>query len=213
MRAQPIFEETDDADAGKSGIDGEIGRGAGAHEQRPRGLDAHHLAGAFKFPYGHRATGEAAAEARVIEELARMLRATMAIEVGGSRSSREALGTRTDGHCDHVLLQALFITDPGVETGSEHIDEAILSNHLQANVRIGCEEARHDRGKHEPGGADRHIESERAGRLIAKSIHHIESRLHFGQGRAEPLQQALAGLGRGDASRRAVEEPDAELCL
>ena len=39
MRAQPVVEETDDADASNRGIDGEIGRGADAHEQRPSGLE------------------------------------------------------------------------------------------------------------------------------------------------------------------------------
>src|SRR5579862_7230808 len=107
MRAQPLIEEADDADAGDRGIYGEIGRGADADEQWPRRLDPHHFAGALELPRRHRAAAEATAQARVAEELARMLQTTVAIKVGGSRSSRKALRTRTDRHCDHVLLQSL----------------------------------------------------------------------------------------------------------
>ena len=42
-------------------------------------------------------------------------------------------------------------------------------------------------------------------------VDHVECRLNLGQRRAEPLEQALAGLGRGDASGRAIEQPHAEL--
>src|SRR5580765_8940744 len=114
MRAQPLVEEADDADAGNRGIDGEIGRGADADEQWPRRLDPHHLAGALELPRRHRAAAEPAAQARVLEELARMLGTTVAIEVGRSRSSRTALRARTDRHRDHVLLQSLVITDSSV---------------------------------------------------------------------------------------------------
>ena len=211
MRTQPLVEETDDADAGNRGIDGEIGRGADADEQWPRRLDPHHLAGALELPRRHRAAAEAATQARVLEELARMLGTTVAIEVGGSCSSRKALRARTDRHRDHVLLQSLVITDSSVEPGTEDIDEAILGDHLQTNLRISCEKARHDPRKDKPHGADRHIEPECARGLVAESIHHIESRLHFGQRGRESLKQPLAGFGGGDASRRSVKEPDAEL--
>jgi hypothetical protein len=58
---------------------------------------------------------------------------------------------------------------------AEHIDEAILGDHLQTNLWISCEKARHDPRKDEPHGAHRHIEPECAGRLVAKWVHDIES--------------------------------------
>src|SRR5580765_5537970 len=213
MRAQPLVEEADDADAGNRGIDGEIGRGADADEQWPRRLDPHHLAGALELPRRHRAAAEAAAQARMLEELAWMLGATAAVKVSGSRSRRKALRARTDRHGDHVLLQSLVITDSSVEPGAEYIDEAIVGGHLQTNLRISCEKARHDPRKDEPHGADRHIEPERTRGLVAKSVHHIESRLHLGQRGRESLKQPLAGLRGGGASRRSIEEPNAELAF
>jgi len=112
MRAQPVVEEIDDADARNRGIDGEIGRVADAHQQWPRGLDLHHLARALELARRHRAAAKAAAQARVLEEFPRMLWTTAPIEVSGSRGRGKALRTRTDRH---VLLQSLVVTDPGVE--------------------------------------------------------------------------------------------------
>ena len=69
------------------------------------------------------------------------------------------------------------------------------------------------RRQHQPRGADRHVEPQRPGRPVAKGVHHIERRLDLAQRRREPIEQALAGLGRRDAARGAVEQPDAELRL
>src|ERR1700722_15023756 len=44
MRTQPVLEEIDDAGTGDRCVDGEIGRPAGPHDQRPRRIDAHYLA-------------------------------------------------------------------------------------------------------------------------------------------------------------------------
>ena len=141
------------------------------------------------------------------EQLARMFRPAVAIEVGRRGGGGEALDARPDRHRDHVLLQPLVVADAGVATGREHIDEALLGDHLQPDVGIGGEERRHDAGQHQPRGADRHIEPQRARRPVAKAVHHVERGLDLGQRRAEPLKQALAGLGGHDAARRAVEQP------
>ena len=137
----------------------------------------------------------------------------MAIEIGGAGGGREALHARADRHGDHVLLEPLVVADAGIAAGRQHVDEAVLGDHLQPDVGIGREEGRHDRGQHQPRRADRHVEAERAGRPVAKAVHHIERRLDLAQRRAEPLEQARARFGRGDAARRAVEQPDAELGL
>ena len=81
-----------------------------------------------------------------------------AIEIGRSGGGGEALDARPDRHRDHVLLQPLVVADAGVAAGRQHVDEAVLDDHLQPDVRIGGEEGRHDRGQHEPRRADRHVE-------------------------------------------------------
>ena len=64
----------------------------------------------------------------MLEEFAWMPGTTVAIKVSGSRSSREALGTRTDWYRDHVLLQSLVITDPGIPVYS--VRRGIPTRHL-----------------------------------------------------------------------------------
>ena len=51
----------------------------------------------------------------------------------------------------------------------------------------------------------------RSREVVAKAVHGVEGRFYFCQYRAKPLQQAL-NCFRGPP-RRAVEQPDAELCL
>ena len=154
--------------------------------------------------------GEAAAQAGMAEQVARMLRPAVAVEIGRGGGGGEALDARADRHRDHVLLQPLVVADAGVAAGREHVDEAVLGDDLQPDVGIGGEERRHDARQHQPRRADRHVEPQRAGRPVAKAVDHVERRLDLGQRRAEPLQQARARLGRRDAARGAVEQPDAE---
>ena len=114
------------------------------HEQRPGRIDLHDLAVALELPGRRRAAREAAAQAGVAEQLARMLRPAVAIEIGGRGGGGEALHARADRHRDHVLLEPLVVADAGVAAGREHVDEAVLGDHLQPDVGIGGEKRRHD---------------------------------------------------------------------
>ena len=121
------------------------------------------------------------------EQIARVLRPAMAIEIGRGGAEWQSAAARADRHRDHVLLQPLVVADAGVATGREHVDETVLGDHLQADVRIGGEERRNDRRQHQPRRADRHVELERARRPVAKAVHHVERGFDLAQRRAEPL--------------------------
>ena len=56
-------------------LDREVGRRAEPHDQRPGRIDPHDLAVALELPGRHRAAGEAAAQAGMVEQVARMLAA------------------------------------------------------------------------------------------------------------------------------------------
>jgi len=149
----------------------------------------------------------------VAEQVAGVLGPAVAGKVSGRRGGGEALDTGPDRDRDHILFQSLAVTDAGIATGGEHVDEAVLGDHLQPDFGISGEERRHDRGQDEPRHAERDIESERAGRPLAKAIHHVKRSFDFGQSRSEPLEQVRARLGGNNTPRRPVEEPDAELRL
>src|SRR5690348_13685071 len=102
-------------------------------------------------------------ETSMVEKLARVFGPLVPLEVGWGRSGCEALNARADRHRNHVLLQSLVITDPGITSGSQNIDEAILSYYVQPDLRICREERWHDLGQHQACRTDWDIEPERTG--------------------------------------------------
>ncbi len=91
------------------------------------------------------------------------------VEIGRRRRGGEALLTWANRHGYHVLLEPLFVTDPCIAAGCQHVDEAVFGNHLEADVRIGSEEGWHDTGQDEARGTDRHIQSKRTRRFCVGS--------------------------------------------
>ena len=122
-----------------------VARADAAPISGPVGSTSHHLAVALELPGRHRAAGEPAAQAGMVEQVARMLGSAARIEIGRRRGGGEALHARPDRHGDHVLLQPLVVADAGVAAGRQHVDEAVLDDDLQPDVGIGREKRRHDR--------------------------------------------------------------------
>jgi len=56
------------------------------------------------------------------------------------------------------LFQPFVVADARVAAGRKNIDEVIVGDHLQSDVRISGEEGRNDRGQHQARSADRNIE-------------------------------------------------------
>ncbi len=83
MRFQPAFEQMDDSQAIDRGPYRQIHRGARLDDQRPARIDPHHLARAFELPDRHRTAGEAPTQARMVEQVARMLRPAVRGQIGG----------------------------------------------------------------------------------------------------------------------------------
>src|SRR5205814_7619578 len=125
-RTQPVLEQVDDAQAGDRRVDREAGRAADADEKRPGRIDLDHRAIAHELPEWHGAAGKAAAEAGMVEQLARVRRAAAALEVVGRGGGGEALHAGTDRDRDHVLLQPLLVANAGIAPGRDHVDEAFL---------------------------------------------------------------------------------------
>ena len=211
IRTQPILEQFDHAAAGHRGIDGQVGGGADTDDERTRRGDLHDLAVTFEFPGGgHRTAGELSEQARVVEEFARMMGAAAPIEIVRRGRGSIALHTRTDGNGDHVLFQPLVVADPGIAAGCQHVDEAILRDHLEADVGIGREEGGHDARQDEARRTDRYVQPQRACRPIPEAVDHIQRRIDLCQRRTEPIQQPRACFGWRDAARGAVEQPYAQ---
>src|SRR3546814_8209347 len=54
----------------------------------------------------------------------------------------------------------------------------------------------------------RHVEPQRARRAVAEAAHRVERRRYLAEGRCQAVQQPGARLGRGDAARGPVQQPD-----
>ncbi len=174
MRAQPVLEKIDDAGAGECCRDCKIGGRPDLYEERSGRIDLHDLSVALKLPGRHCAAGEAAAQAGMLQQFARVMRPAVTIKIGGRCRSGEALDARPDRHRDHVFFQSLAVANSRVAPGRQDIDKAIVGDHLQFDVWISGKERRNDRGKRQAHRADRDIEPQRPGWSAAKTIHHVE---------------------------------------
>ncbi len=67
---------------------------------------------------------QAAAQARMIGQFARMGRPAAPVEIGRCRGGCAALRARADRHGDHVLFEAFVVANAGIAAGREDIDEA-----------------------------------------------------------------------------------------
>ena len=147
------------------------------------------------------------------QQVAGMVGTAVRVEIGGCGGGGEALLARTDRHRDHVLFQPLVIADAGVASGRQHVDEAVLRDHLQDDVGIGGEKAWDDRGQHQPRDADGDVQPQRPRGPVAEPVDDIQRRLDLAERRPQPVEQARAGLGGCDAARGAVEQADAQPLL
>jgi hypothetical protein len=170
-------------------------------------VDLYDFTVALELPDHCRPARESALQTAMAEQIARVVRPSMSIEVGRGGAHGETVVARPDRHRDHVLLQPLAVANAGIATGRKEIDETLLGDHFEANVRIGCEERRNDFGQHQSRYADWYTEAQSARRPVAKSVHYVDRCLDLCQCRAEPLQQAHARLGRGDAAGGPIEQP------
>jgi hypothetical protein len=174
MRRHPFLEAVDEPGARDGRVDEEVCRAPEVGSERPGRVDFHDFAVAFELPGAQGAVREAAAQAGVIEELARVGRASAALEVGARCRERQALLALADGDRDHVFLEGLFATSAGVAARGE--------------------EWRQDAWKHEPCGDDGDVQSKRASGLVARALDDVERCADFGERGGEPFEEARAGL-------------------
>src|ERR1700756_904139 len=96
MRAQHVLEQVNHPHAGDSGTDCEVDCSAGSDEKRSRRIQLHHLAVTLEIPGRRSAAGKLATQARMSQQVARMLGSAMRVEIAWRRGGSEALHTRTE---------------------------------------------------------------------------------------------------------------------
>ncbi len=81
MRAQPILKKKNDAGTADRRVDRKIGCRTGLHEERAGRIYPHHLTLALELPGRHGTAGKSAAQARVGEQVERVLRPAVAVQL------------------------------------------------------------------------------------------------------------------------------------
>ncbi len=103
-----------------------------------------------------------------------------------------------DAHRDHVAREPLARPNSGIEALGDNVDKRAVDRNVEADLGILRKKACNDRGENEIGGRRGNGHTERARRLGAKIVHRFERCLIVVEHWSEPLQEPLAGRGRGD---------------
>ena len=167
---------------------------------------------ADKLPVIHRATREATADAGVILQFVRRDRQSVQCGVG-RRGNDNQPRCRRQRQRHHVTGQTVTETDAGIETASDDIHQSVIRDHFQPHLRAGLVKACEQRRQQQSCRCPRHIQPQRAAGRITEQIDLVERLANLAQRRRQPRQQALAGLGRGDAARGAVQQTHAHARL
>ena len=182
------------------------------HEQRPGRIDPHHLAVALELPRRHRAAGEAAAQAGVAEQVARVARAGR-----GDRDRPARRRSRSAGRAARSAPRscpAPAARRSGCRRRSR--PPARRRSCPRRSPPAGCRDRRRGSGGTIAGSTSRAALTG----TLSRSVPAGRSRKPFTTSSAASTSvnagpsrssRRCAGLGRRDAARRAVEQPDAEL--
>ena len=184
---------------------------AGADEQRPGGIDLHDLAVALELPGRHRAAGELAAQAGEVEQVARMLGPAVRVEIGGRRPRWRSAARA--GRSARRSCPARAARHSGCRRRSRR--PARRRSCPRRSPRAGCRDRLQGRAARCGGRTSRAALTGTLSRSVPagrsrKALTTSSAASISPQRRRQPLEQARAGLGRGDAARGAVEQPHAQ---
>lgn len=117
---------------------------------------------------------------------------------------------RGDAGGDHVLGHLFAEADAGVVAVLDDVDEAVFDVNFDLDVGILRGEPVDEGPEDGAQGMFAGIDPDGAGRGIAIGAEGFELGIDLVEARGDGGQEALAGLGRGDAAGGPREEPDTE---
>src|ERR1700683_3624516 len=204
MRLEHAFKKVNNTQSCDPSTDRKVDCRARPDQEWSGGIQPHHLAVPLKFPGWRCASGKLAAQACMREQVARVARSPARLEIARSRRRRKTLHPWPDRDCDHVLLKPLVIANARIAADPKYINEPILNHDLYADFGIGLHERRDNGWQYDPRGARRHVEFERARRLIPKPGPDTQRRLHLAEQWHQLFHETQSRFGRGDAARGSV---------
>ena len=113
-------------------------------------------------------------------------------------------------HTDHILFQNLTQGESDVEAARNQVDDCVVHQDIELDVRIGGMESGEDRRNIDPEGMPQATDSHDPGRPIPEMPDIGKRRIEFGKSGPDAEQQALPGFCQGDATGRAMDETNSK---
>src|SRR5258707_11537900 len=170
------------------------------------------LAALLEIPSVDHATRKALTETIVLPKVSRHVRSRMLCQIVRRRDDRRPR-ILADTHRDHILLDAMAGPDAGIEAVAHDISERAVGDDFQGDGRMRRKKFREHRLYYLLRRGARHRKTQMSRRLVTEDVDRFDRRFKTLECRPQLRQEAFADLGRGDAPRSAVEQPDAELFL
>jgi hypothetical protein len=194
-------------DALESGLDAEQ---RVPDRQVPADLVFDQLALDVELPLVDRArAGEAKAHAVVACKIVRMPKRRHPLQVVG-RGNHCDLHRSSQGHRDHVPVEALPHPHAGVQALLHDVHEALVVDDLEVHARVLAQESGEKGLKHHGDRDPRRVHAQDAGGLSSKRVELLAGFNHLRHGRADARQVRLARLRQAHAARCPVQQPCAE---
>jgi hypothetical protein len=128
----------------------------------------------------------------------------------GRRSDHHRADSPADRNRDHVGGHRLTQPDAGVEALADDVDQPTFGRQLDLHLRVATQIFEHQRRQHHARRPQRGVQPQHARRLGAMLVDPLDGLVDGGQGRGDPVQELLAGVGERDAAGGAVEEANAQ---
>ena len=107
----------------------------------------------------------------------------------------------TDG--DHIRFDLLAEPNAGVKAFCDDIDELILGENFQLNVRIGGAEIVEEKFAQIRSDGARHVQAQQSRHVLAESLRHVKGVRQLCDGGTRALEKSLAGFGQANPARGA----------
>ena len=113
-------------------------------------------------------------------------------------------------HTHHVLFQDLTQSESNIEAAGNQVDDCVVHQDIELDVRIGRVESGEDRRNIGPEGMPQATDPHDPGRPIPEMPDIGKRRIEFGKSRPDTQQQPLPGFREGDATGRAMDQANAQ---
>ena len=151
-------------------------------------------------------------DARMSGQIMRHRRDAMPVEIG-RRSHDGQPPVRAETDRDHIPVDRLSQTYARIETLPDDVDEPVINDDFNADIRKPGQKSGQLRTQHHFGGIVRTGDADRPGRSVPQLGEAVQFVTDLPDQRTDGPDQPLAGFGRGNIAGRSGQQPQSESFL